>query len=138
MSTRSIIGVRNGDTIEGTYCHFDGYPEHMYPTLCALVARDGAATVIATIKSATRGGWSSLAFDAEEVSRPHNYKFVAGYGDQYTDMDEDPSLIVLRFGSKFSDDMMKVWADYAYTIDPDTGDVTCYDADGQVLRPHLD
>ena len=29
MATRSYIGVRNTDgTVDYTYCHFDGYPEH--------------------------------------------------------------------------------------------------------------
>ena len=137
MATRSVIGVRNGDTIEGRYCHFDGYPEHMYPTLCAIVDRDGPATAIETIMSATRGGWSSLAYDAEE-NTAFNHKFVEGYGDQYTDMEENPSPTIVRFGSKFSDDMDKMGAEYAYTIDAETGDVTCYEADGQVLRPHID
>lgn len=34
MSTRSLIGVQNTDkTINWTYCHFDGYPEHHEPIL---------------------------------------------------------------------------------------------------------
>lgn len=34
MSTRSIIALRlKNRTTKAIYCHFDGYPEHMAPTL---------------------------------------------------------------------------------------------------------
>lgn len=29
MSTRSFIGFDNGIRLEGNYCHYDGYPEHV-------------------------------------------------------------------------------------------------------------
>lgn len=34
MSTRSVVGYeRENGTVEGTYVHWDGYPEHMIPAL---------------------------------------------------------------------------------------------------------
>ena len=33
MSTNSTIAVKTEKGYEGIYCHWDGYPEYMYPLL---------------------------------------------------------------------------------------------------------
>lgn len=77
MATRSIISIvategystETGSPIKinderiswfGRYCHWDGYPEHMVPTIQQIVNRFGIAGAKTRLMS---GGWSTLGTD---------------------------------------------------------------------------
>lgn len=46
MGTRSIIAKQMGDTWQGRYAHWDGYPAHMAGSLFHIVNRDGVQVAI--------------------------------------------------------------------------------------------
>ena len=73
MSTRSFIGTTDGNTYEGIYCHFNGYPAHMIPALATIIARDGAAAVpvLTGQEARARGGQTATwSFIAPEMPSP--------------------------------------------------------------------
>lgn len=79
MSTRSIIGTTDNTTFEGIYCHFDGSPNSMAPTLAKIITRDGAdalPVLTGQVEVATGGAtssWESLSADmaAADIELPY-------------------------------------------------------------------
>lgn len=57
MSTRSVIGVydETTDKVTYVYCHFDGYPEHMVPSLKRYIDKESILNEIISL-----GGFSSI------------------------------------------------------------------------------
>jgi len=70
MGTRSNVYVETEPgTFLGTYCHYDGYPSHMYPTL-GLIDNDKLTAQI--LIAAPQGGFRILhATDATEYIGDH-------------------------------------------------------------------
>ena len=62
MSTRSIIGFDNGDgTLDAVYCHYDGYPEYMYPTITTLLDTKGSEYLkLMIVRAQLEGGIRQL------------------------------------------------------------------------------
>ena len=126
MSTRSTTGILHTESAEvgsGVYVHSDGYPEGRLPVLKEIILRDGVDKVIKTILSATTGGWSYL-----DTRYTANYlgdrgELVPGYGLKYTDQQSDPKNRI-----KHSDFVGDSWLEFAYYIDPLTGDIHWYES----------
>lgn len=57
MSTRSVIGVydETTDKVTYVYCHFDGYPEHMVPSLRRYIDKESVLNEIISL-----GGFRSI------------------------------------------------------------------------------
>lgn len=64
MATRSVISVPLDNGLQGRYCHSDGAPVRMVPTLQALVRRDGVEAVGKMLTEA-HYMWSSLSASQE-------------------------------------------------------------------------
>ncbi len=67
MSTRSAVGVPQGDSWHGRYVHSDGYPSGVGVEILALVERDGLDAVVRKVTE-DRYGWSSLDNTQPEIS----------------------------------------------------------------------
>jgi hypothetical protein len=69
MSTNSGIALRSGDTYQTIYCHWDGYPEYMYPML-----RDNYNSLELAAKLISYGDASSIEKKLEpDPSLPHSF-----------------------------------------------------------------
>lgn len=64
MSTRAVIARKTGETWEGVYHHFDGYPtglgRALYDLLHPLASSDTLHRQVAVLVDEHRGGWSSI------------------------------------------------------------------------------
>tara|TARA_R110002020_G_scaffold98887_4_gene235139 strand:- start:130 stop:474 length:345 start_codon:yes stop_codon:yes gene_type:complete len=69
MGTRSNIYIETepGKYV-GTYCHYDGYPDHMLPTLQAF---DSDTLLAHVLLAAPRGGFRSLMSEGTEYLDDH-------------------------------------------------------------------
>ncbi|MBF6189507.1 hypothetical protein [Nocardia farcinica] len=106
MSTRSIVGIISKDLGPvGVYVHSAGCPE--------------ARMLLEHTK--TGGGWSYLAAegDLHNTLGADRAEVVPGYGLAYRDGD--------RTTLERLEDFKSGHIPYAYFIDPDTGDIHCYD-----------
>ncbi len=66
MGTRSNIYVETEPgTYIGTYCHYDGYPSHMFPTLEAI---DHDLMLAHILIGMTRGGLRTLHYTADKTT----------------------------------------------------------------------
>jgi hypothetical protein len=110
MGTHAQIGIRHRDgSINGTYVHYDGYPDHMTPALEQFIQRfTTSGLTIAILRASERGG----------------YRFFDPSGDLTDNLldDSDPSKITAE---TWEDDWYG--AHHTYLIDYDTGKVTYKD-----------
>lgn len=85
MSTRSVVAIPQGDGWKGRYVHFDGYPDHMLPTLLSLIDRKGVDRVIDVLIN-WNPGWSFLGVDegSRNMLGEDRAHFVSDYGLAYT------------------------------------------------------
>lgn len=60
MSTRSVIAVPDGDSWQGRFCHWNGYPTWNGRVLWAIVQRDGREAAQRQLVRNTTGCWSSI------------------------------------------------------------------------------
>ena len=116
MSTRSVIGIPDGDGWKGRYCHSDGYPRWNGVKLQELVVRDGLEKVVQTVV-VDNYGWSSIDPD---VARLHVYqddgrfKVVPDYGVAYTEVDGQTSPDEWHTYEGAQDS----WCEWAYVLIP--------------------
>lgn len=111
MSTRSIVGGLTDGGTYAVYVHNDGYPDGRLPVLEALIKRDGANKVLATLLSGREGGWSYLDDTTGADGRtPGHGRIVEGYGCAYNDA---PDATPLRFPEEYNDDS---WIEWVYLI----------------------
>ena len=133
MSTRSYIG--NAKTKRVVYSHFDGYPEAKLPELSTLINRDGPEKVVETILSARTGGWSVISPDSDTAGMENMLgergRVVEGYGLAYTDLQtEEGEPTYIGDGMSEND---RIWIEYVYLIDPETGEITWWSTAGSPL-----
>lgn len=111
-----------GLTDSGTYTvyvHFDGYPDGRLPVLDAMIKRDGAPKVLATLLMARSGGWSLLNQDQKLDGRNSlgdRGNVVEGYGIKY---DDAPDWTPQRFPEEYE---VKSDVEYVYLI-PEVGPI---------------
>lgn len=100
MGTRSIIAVvgNEGAVINGTefklssknwygrYCHYDGYPSHMVPTLQAIIKKYGVAEAKSKLLA---NSWSVLGL---KEGKPTNFETTDEIGE-FSGYKNDPFLI---------------------------------------------
>lgn len=136
MSTRCYVGCAK--TQRCIYVHFDGYTEAKLPTLSKMIVRDGAEKVVETLLSARTGGWSYLNEDQPEDGGTgllgDRGRIVPGYGLAYTDVqtgEAEPTYI----GDGLSEDD-RIWIEYVYLIDPETGVITWFNTYGDTPTFH--
>jgi len=85
MGTRSIIAKQMGDTWQGRYAHWDGYPAHMAGSIFHIVERDGLQKAIKNLIE-ENSYWSSVnEFMPEDAPLDIGYndgrfRNVPGYG----------------------------------------------------------
>lgn len=139
MSTPSFIGFHTESGIVGVSCQWDGYPEHMFPALTAIVERDGPLKSMAIlIKEGERGGWSMLMpdRDRDELARLSRHSetvsIVVGYGVAYTDMEPVPPARLNDLVEKGRHGLS-----YAYIVSVETGAIGAYkfEQGGKALAP---
>ena len=98
MAIRSIITVWGSEGYEiepnikvtsthewfGRYCHWDGYPEHMIPTLQAIITKHGVAEAKRRIMFTS---WSSIGIDPVDLeigkANPEKDPFLFAGGDDW-------------------------------------------------------
>ena len=122
MSTRSIVAFDTESGVVGVYVHYDGYPSNKLAELGALVARDGAGKVTATILE--RPAWASLEHDEKGGTD----LTVPGYGRFFDDR-----------GRRFTPDQLDEWWDseYIYVLS-DNGDIRWAPIGVRRIGAHLD
>lgn len=82
MSTRSIIAFANENgTLDAVYCHYDGYPEYMYPTITNLLETKGSAYLkLMIVRAQTEGGIRTISpMEVEtfgEKSNPSEWSYT--------------------------------------------------------------
>jgi hypothetical protein len=90
MSTRSLIAVPDGSSWRGRYCHWDGYPGHMVPTLNQVYRLTFGGTdldAMVRVLTADHYGWSVLS--TGEPAADGAGEFVPGVGRAYTDQPDE-------------------------------------------------
>jgi len=106
MGTHAQIGIRHRDgSINGTYVHYDGYPDHMVPAIEKFIQRfTTSGLTIAILRASQTGG----------------YRFFAADGDLTDNLldDNDPSKITAE---TWEDDWYG--ASHMYLVDYETGKV---------------
>lgn len=90
MATRSTIGYETADgRYRATYCHYDGYPDHMKQELIGL-SREDAEIMVTTgwIRGGIRsmqggrpeyfndGGWEGAQIDKPSLTRVEEYAYM--------------------------------------------------------------
>lgn len=138
MSTRSYVGCAKTKRV--VYVHFDGYPEAKLPQLAQLIERDGAEKVLETIMSARTGGWSyidpSQADSGDTGGLGDRGRVVEGYGLAYTDLQtEEGEPTYIGDGMSEND---RIWIEYVYLIDPETGIITWWSTEDSPVFRTLD
>lgn len=136
MSTRSAIGKLNENgTVDGVYCHFDGYPDGVGQTLMDWIAGQPMERRNFVIDKllAERVGWSQLAgtdidlppswderrWDAPKPEREAPQSYTArGETDEWAHEFADVEAFVRHFGVSyvylFSADMTSMTVYYGY------------------------
>lgn len=114
MATRSVIARYTLNTPtewEGTYCHWDGYPNHMGEQLRWIVSRDGYQLAGDTIM---QHEWSAI--DAQRTReewiemRSDAWTIVDGYGIVYNDRNK------FIYTSDDPQSLINSWCEYLYII----------------------
>lgn len=70
MSTNSRISVKTEEGYKTIYCHWDGYPEYMYPTLTNNYGTEEKALALVSL-----GDVSSVAEKLEPTKEGHNFDY---------------------------------------------------------------
>ena len=94
MSTRCVVGhLDENNNLEAVYCHYDGYPEYMVPTLDALAVKFGSKGILDMILNAQVNGGLRVITDKsfetfQEPSLKSKWSYThdeikRGYGHQY-------------------------------------------------------
>ena len=113
MATRSCVAVPQGDGWAGRYVHWDGYPEHMIPTLLDLIERKGLDRVIDVLIN-WNYGWSSLGAAGQiDVDRYADDRFtvVSDYGVAYSRSEQDNHWIT-------DQNSEPLWHEFVYILGP--------------------
>jgi hypothetical protein len=126
MSTNSFIGIKSESGSVGVRCHWDGYPETMYPILKAIIERDGILQAVSVLlKKGERGGWSQISLRARDelewMSAGMEAEVVEGYGVAYRDLPPRKPHILESLLSHGGHGLL-----YAYVVDTETGDIDAY------------
>ena len=116
MATRSTIGYETQDgNYVGVYCHYDGYPEHMGPTLSAMLHAD---VVIMVSRGLASGGIRSI-FSPDDEGRHRGYEL-------FNERPRDPDVAWPRLPEEYA--YRKLWDGRLEYIDS-TGNVYEWRAD---------
>ena len=112
MGTRSNVYVETEPgTYVGTYCHYDGYPSHMFPTLMAI---DNDLLLAHILIAAPQGGFRILSEGKTEYLDDYSYPSMLSSPSQ---PDMGPEYIYI----KCYDGSVK-WRDtYGDYVDDGTG-----------------
>ena len=105
MSTRSVIGhIDHNNNFVAVYCHYDGYPSHMVPSLESLAEKHGSSGIRDMIIHAqVNGGMRAInatSFETfQETSNAYDWSYTiddvrAGRGQEYTYIIDDTGSIV--------------------------------------------
>jgi len=113
MSTRSCVAIPQGDGWKGRYVHWDGYPEHMVPTLLDLISRKGVDRVRDVLIN-WNPGWSFIGQDENMTNNlgPDRAHFVSDYGLAYTRREQPMDSWIT------DQDSDALWIEYVYIIGP--------------------
>ena len=84
MGTRSIVAVPDGESWQGRYVHWDGYPTGVGEVLRLIVRRDGLDVAAHTLTVA-HVSWSSI--DGRGDGDPMGFERVPGYGIAHNDVE---------------------------------------------------
>jgi|19_taG_2_1085344.scaffolds.fasta_scaffold17708_7 hypothetical protein len=106
MGTHAQLGVKHRDgSINGTYVHYDGYPDHMLPAIEKFIQRFTTSGLTVAILRASQSG---------------GYRFFDSSGDLTDNLlaDDYPSKITAE---TWADDWYG--ASHTYLVDYETGKV---------------
>jgi hypothetical protein len=116
VGTRSFIGIQNKDlSVEGVYCHFDGYPSNQLPLLENYNTEGLVRNLIGN------GGFSSLQRLAKNIK-------------YYVDRGEELDIIKAKNKLELTSLIKQYWFEWLYVFSVKTGKWTYRSSDSKKFR----